>query len=350
LSRAEWFLISIAVHFLPRVTSLVFENAVDHELYQLPIPPVREPAALRTIIVHLASCNHGSWKLYPRSFVLIVWHSISGSKTWQIHKPLTICHSKWFQKAFTSGLEVRKLNGNGSGSLRSSTGSRERSKTLNDKSKYADAVDRMVSYFYEAGYHASRYDTSKALLHAQVAILADKYDCQSLYILAKRSFEESVQAVESNEWRVIAAFVYDFTTMEALAHREIRNVVITAVASRCYMLRSTLKNETVVNLLGSNADLATDLLLGRRYGFLANNVGEYNFTCDYCRYNHSGLKNCPNVSSVNANGARVCPNCLNGSGSKVAHYTSSVELYPSFCCTLCDGFHTHSLEPETYAV
>jgi hypothetical protein len=145
--------------------------------------------------------------------------------------------------------------------------------TLYDASGYADAVDCMESYFHEAGYHSSRYDTSEALLHAQVAILADKYDCQSPYILAKRSYGESVQAVGSDEWRVIAAFVYEFTTTEALAYREIRNVVITIVASRCCMLRSTLKKETVVNLLRSNADLATDLLLGRRYAFLANDVG-----------------------------------------------------------------------------
>jgi hypothetical protein len=70
--------------------------------------------------------------------------------------------------------------------------------------------------------------------------------------------------VESDEWRVIAAFVYDLTTTEASAHGETRKVVITAVASRYYMLRSTLQNETVVNLLRSNANLATDLLLGER--------------------------------------------------------------------------------------
>ncbi|KAH6134222.1 hypothetical protein HBI68_247100 [Parastagonospora nodorum] len=28
-----------------------------------------------------------------------------GSKTWQIHKALAVCHSKWFQKALTGGLE-----------------------------------------------------------------------------------------------------------------------------------------------------------------------------------------------------------------------------------------------------
>jgi hypothetical protein len=30
-----------------------------------------------------------------------------GDKPWQIHKALAVCHSKWFQKALTVGLEVR---------------------------------------------------------------------------------------------------------------------------------------------------------------------------------------------------------------------------------------------------
>ncbi|KAF1365200.1 hypothetical protein EJ07DRAFT_161285 [Lizonia empirigonia] len=173
-----------------------------------------------------------------------------GGKTWQIHKALPVCHSKWFQKALTM-----KVSG---------------VVTLKDEPEYADAVDCMVSYFYEASYDASKYDTSEALLHAQVAILADKYICTSLYNLAKTSFAKSVHAVESDEWRAIAAFIYDFTTTEALAHKEIRKIVITTVASRCYKLKSALGNETVVDLLRSNADLATDLLLGRRYGAMEN--------------------------------------------------------------------------------
>ena len=42
------------------------------------------------------------------------------------------------------------------------------------------------------------------------------------------------------------------------------NIVITTVASCYYMLRSILQNGTVVDLLRSNADLATDLYLGSR--------------------------------------------------------------------------------------
>jgi hypothetical protein len=35
-----------------------------------------------------------------------------GGKTWQVHKALAICHSKWFQKALTSGLKVRHCKEN----------------------------------------------------------------------------------------------------------------------------------------------------------------------------------------------------------------------------------------------
>jgi hypothetical protein len=56
----------------------------------------------------------------------------------------------------------------------------------------------MVTYFYKAGYNVSQYDTSESLLHAQVATIADKYDCASLYKLARISFADTVNAVESN--------------------------------------------------------------------------------------------------------------------------------------------------------
>jgi hypothetical protein len=49
-----------------------------------------------------------------------------GDKTWRIHKALTVCHSKWFQKALTSGLEVGEHNRNQGEDLTSSIGIRER--------------------------------------------------------------------------------------------------------------------------------------------------------------------------------------------------------------------------------
>lgn len=67
----------------------------------------------------------------------------------------------------------------------------------------------MVSYFYEAGYDASKYHTSDSLLHAQVATIADKYDCKYLYELASSLLKDSLEGVESKEWIAIAAHVYN---------------------------------------------------------------------------------------------------------------------------------------------
>jgi hypothetical protein len=54
--------------------------------------------------------------------------------------------------------------------------------------------------------------------------------------------------------------------MEAPAHVEIRIIVVTPVASRYSMFESTLRNENIIDLLRSNADLVTDLLLARGHG------------------------------------------------------------------------------------
>lgn len=45
---------------------------------------------------------------------------------------------------------------------------------LKDEIKFADAIDCMVFYFYMAGYDADAYNCYEPLLHAQVAVIADK--------------------------------------------------------------------------------------------------------------------------------------------------------------------------------
>jgi hypothetical protein len=70
--------------------------------------------------------------------------------------------------------------------------------TLQENPHYANAVDCMVTYFYQAGYNASKHDTIETLLHTQIAILADNYDCTSLYRLARSSFSNTVEAASAN--------------------------------------------------------------------------------------------------------------------------------------------------------
>ncbi|KAF2818317.1 hypothetical protein CC86DRAFT_399334 [Ophiobolus disseminans] len=199
-----------------------------------------------------------------------------GEKSWQIHRALACCHSIWFQKAVNIGFEA---SGFSHGVI-----------TLNDDPEFADAIDCMVSYFYKAGYNVSQYDTSESLLHAQVATIADKYDCASLYKLARTSFADTVNAVESNDWFAVAALIYDHTTTELPAHEELRGLVVAAVANRPVVLKVILQLESTVGLLRSNADLATDLLLSgpyiqtgvtsKRHSYKVGLVGS--FSCPSC--------------------------------------------------------------------
>jgi hypothetical protein len=195
----------------------------------------------------------------------------------------------------------------------------------------------MVSYFYQASYDCSEYTTSESLLHAQVAILADKYVCPSLYDLARTSFLKTIENVDSGDWGIIAAFIYDFTTTEAPAHIELRDIVVGAVAGRHSVFQATLQNPKNVELLRQNADLATDLLLGGRHGSRAKVVSEHHFVCGHCHYSHAGSRICPNVMCKN-----VCPSC--GKRSEKGTNARKVVLHPAYSCPACDGFH--SLEPE----
>ncbi|CAN9091547.1 unnamed protein product [Alternaria alternata] len=213
-----------------------------------------------------------------------------GEKSWQIHKALACCHSTWFEKAVNSGFKESQ-----SGVI-----------TLCDDPEFANAIDCMVSYFYKAGYNASQYDTSESLLHAQVATIADKYDCASLYKLATTSFAGTVYAVESNDWIAVATFIYDRTTTDSPAHQELRGLVVAAVAKRPSVLKSILQLEIESGLLCSTPDLATDLLLSRPYVSEMKDRAEYIFTCGKCQYAHVGSYMASRNSFLQGD---ACPHC-----------------------------------------
>jgi hypothetical protein len=199
----------------------------------------------------------------------------------------------------------------------------------------------MVSYFYQATYNCSECTTPESLLHAQVTTLADKYLCGSLYYLARTSFLKTIEKVDSDEWGVIAAFVYDYTTTEVLAHIELRDILVDAVAGRNSVFHAILQNSKDVELLRSNAELATDLLLGRRHGSRANDVSEHHLhlVCGHCYYSHTGPRMCPNVVCKN-----FCPSCGKRS-EKGSNSVRKVVMQPAFSCPGCDGFHSQEPEP-----
>ncbi|KAF2709017.1 hypothetical protein K504DRAFT_380635 [Pleomassaria siparia CBS 279.74] len=248
-----------------------------------------------------------------------------GTKSWKIHKALACSHSKWFRKAATIGFEETD-----SGVI-----------TLKDDPGFANAIDCMVSYFYEAGYNASKYDTSEAFLHAQVTIIADKYDCTSLYNLARTLFAEAIKTVKSNDWAAVAALAYDQTTTEIPAHvqLELHDLVVTAVARRHSVLRSILRTESAVQLLHSSADLATDLLLHGPHGPKAQDPSEHIFVCEHCRYVHVGPRDCLNEGSTKTPW-KTCPQCKCGPGTTSKRITQRVGILPTFSCPSCYGIHT----------
>ncbi|CAI6227025.1 unnamed protein product [Periconia digitata] len=246
-----------------------------------------------------------------------------GEKSWQTHRVLAACHSECFRKALTSEFKE------------SHTGSI----SLHDDPVYLNAIDCMVSYFHQAEYNCSDYTIPESLLHAQVAIIADKYICGSLYDLARTSFLKTIQEVDSRSWGVVAAFIYDYTTTAVAGHIELRDIVVGAVAGSHSVLQKTLKDSSITELLRSNADIATDLLLGGRHGSRAKDVSEHHFVCGYCYYSHSGSCMCPKIMNRN-----VCPSC----GRREEDlYRQKLIIHSAVSCPDCDGFHgTQAPEPE----
>jgi hypothetical protein len=207
--------------------------------------------------------------------------------------------------------------------------------TLNDDPDFMNAIDCMVSYFYKASYDVSQYDISESLLHAQVATMADKYDCASLYKLAEKSFADTVSLVKGEDWVAVAAYIYDHTTTEYPAHKELRRLVVAAVTNRPSVLNSILGLKSAAGLLRSTVDLATDILLSRRH------ASEYIFICDKCRYAHIGSRDCSFVASLEGPLCQYkCPECDNQTGATSKRFTHHVTLVEAYSCPYCDGFST----------
>jgi hypothetical protein len=218
---------------------------------------------------------------------------------------------------------------------------------LKDDAEFANAIECMVSYFYNTDYNVSQYDMPESLLHAQVATIAEKYDCASLYKLARASFANAVKAIEKNDWVVVATFVYNHTTIDWLPHKDLRALVVAAVANRPSVLKSILEMESTPGLLRSTLDLAIDLLLSTPYTSKIEGVQKNIFQCGKCQYAHVGPKGCAYVASRNGLGdGDTCPNCRGQSGVTFNRCTYAVGLNKVFPCPSCDGAHTLESVPQ----
>jgi hypothetical protein len=223
---------------------------------------------------------------------------------------------------------------------------------LQDDPEFADAIDCMVSYFYSATYDVSKYNSSQALLHAQVVMLADKYDCASLYKLARTSFASAVMFAGSNEWADIATLIYEYATTDVPDHVELRSLLVAAVPRQSAASTLFFRNENIVKLLRSNADLGADVLLSRIQRIDPSDPGDRIFLCDRCHYGHVGSPDCSTLKSRNIDlggmfgSKNVCPECGEQDGVVVKRHTCRVMDCQTFPCASCGGVHTASPYPE----
>lgn len=214
---------------------------------------------------------------------------------------------------------------------------------MKDDPEFADAIDCMVSYFYGAGYDASKYDANECLLHAQVAIIAHKYDCASLHNYATTSLANAMKAIQSDKWATVVTFVYDHTTAEVPAHIQLRNVVVASVTNRQSRLKSIVRKEGIESLLRSNADLATDLLLS---GTQETEGSRWRiFMCNHCQYAHAGPGDCPYAvpeDNFAVGSKRICPRCGKDPGTRSTRisHVDRVGRFMTFPCYFCDGICT----------
>jgi predicted RNA-binding Zn-ribbon protein involved in translation (DUF1610 family) len=222
--------------------------------------------------------------------------------------------------------------------------------TLRDDPEFLSAINCMVSYFYNNRYDASNHQFHAPLLHAQIAVIADKYDCASLFKYARDSLAESMSAVVGHEWADVAALIHEYATTDGSNHLDLHAALLFAVLNHPEKALKFLHDEHVSEFLRSNADLATDMLLYRlKYFELRKSPDDHIFYCGLCEYGHVGSTDCPclnkTADSPSASRIRprqpiqinVCPDC-----DRPATYRtkSSITLKMTYPCTSCHGVHT----------
>ena len=185
----------------------------------------------------------------------------------------------------------------------------------------------MVSYFYDAAYKPFDYETNNALLHAQVAIIADKYGCVSLFLLSDELFVKSLAAVYATAWVDIAKFVYEHTSVEVLNHRNLRAHLVSSLGIRPLILNAVLAIKGFQDSLRLNADMATDILLGSVLKPVTKDKEPFTLLCRACRFIHIGPTTCSSME-------KFCPGC--GKRDKWICFQFNTVDEP---CKFCEGKH-----------
>ncbi len=131
-----------------------------------------------------------------------------------------------------------------------------------DDTVFADAINCMVAYFYEADYKLPKTDAVAAVLHAQVLVIADKYDCATLCRMALYKFHAAIRSFNDDAWIKSAGFIYPHTTADVPNHKQLRADLVAFAAVNPHMVKRIQQAESFEDVLHSNGDLAIDLLRG----------------------------------------------------------------------------------------
>ncbi len=207
--------------------------------------------------------------------------------------------------------------------------------TLEDDAEFGDAIAAMVTYFYSAGYNASEYATNEAMLHAQVSIIADKYDCTSLLKPSNALFSTAIATVDAEVWMAVADFVYNHTSSEVPNHRFLRSHIVSSMKNRPSFMNEALETEAIEQLLRGSADLATDLLISGKDHLDAKTGCRSVFLCRNCKYTHVGSLECTELMGKMGR-LGLCPDCHNAK-----KYLMEVPLYiGQNSCPSCEGVQT----------
>jgi hypothetical protein len=182
-------------------------------------------------------------------------------------------------------------------------------------------------------------------MHAQVAIIADKYYCASLFKLATRNFANSIKSNVGDDWAAVAGLVYDYTTAEGPGHNILRSQVVAAVTSSRSVSKLFLDVKSVQALLRSNADLTTDLLLSGVSLGKEKDTLQRIFTCSHCHFAHFGIPTCRFLKKAMVL-TRRCPQCQGSGYSPSKQYGPIVKVSCITACSECQGYHTSLPEPD----
>ncbi|OAL55999.1 hypothetical protein IQ07DRAFT_660303 [Pyrenochaeta sp. DS3sAY3a] len=242
---------------------------------------------------------------------------IFGDRTRQLHKALVCCHSKWFQKAVNGRFEEAT-----SGVI-----------TLMDNDQFLDAIDCMVTYFYQADYVTTALSKDAALFHAQVVIIANKYDCESLSSLAYTYFTNSVKEMDSKGWVDAASLIYNHATTDLQIHKDLRSWVTSSIP-KFVDWQKVLRMEKMIELLHLNKDLAIDLLRDGMIPRKRPDHAQATYKCRHCRYMHIGSSSCAITRESRFGDLPYCTQC-----DQVATdmFKDIEDVYP--CPDCDDGLH-----------